>query len=138
MTRFNWTVVRCMDGRLNVPISKYLARIGIVPPAYDLLSLPGGPRDLRNRQSDLSCALGFSITLHRVSNVLLIQHTDCSAYGGRIGCGGSEEADREFHITELRQAARVLAQAYPELSLHLVLAHIRCDGDVVFEDVPQE
>ncbi|MBD3252002.1 hypothetical protein GF380_06175 [Candidatus Uhrbacteria bacterium] len=127
---FEWLVIRCMDGRLNNPIQAFLTEQGITG-AYDLLSLPGGPKDLQDSGSGLTQAVEkVSVGLHRVKKVLLIQHTDCGAYGGRVHCGGSEDADHAFQSHELDIAATTLQEAYPELEIVKAMAHILDSGVV--------
>ena len=50
MANITHAIVRCMDGRLNEPLGRYLIEIGF-PKVYDLLSLPGGARDFQDKQS---------------------------------------------------------------------------------------
>jgi carbonic anhydrase len=133
MTQLDWAVVRCMDGRLNKPLAAFLQAYGL-PEAYDLISVPGGARDVNDAESCLYRSIeDISLALHHVKNVLLIQHTDCGAYGGRANCGGTEQADHSFQLAELKKAGETLKQAHSDLAVHLALAHIRDDGSVTFE-----
>jgi hypothetical protein len=135
MTHFDWAVIRCMDGRLNTPLAKFLEESG-VPSSYDLISIPGGARDLNDKTSGLFRAIeDVSLALHHVQKVMVVQHTDCGAYGGRASCGGTEDADHDMQLAELKKAGECLIKAHPELSVHLALAHIHDDGACTFERV---
>lgn len=133
MTRFDWAVVRCMDGRLNIPLRSLYRDRGI-PETHDRISLPGGARDLVDPNSLASKALAeVSLGLHGVGQLLLIQHTDCGAYGGRARCGGSEDADRAYQTRQLEHAAEAVRARHPELRVHPVLVHLLDDGGVEIE-----
>ncbi len=131
----DWAVVRCMDGRLNEALTAFLKTSGI-PDLHDLISVPGGARDVNSTESCLYRSIeDVSIGLHHIKHILLIQHTDCGAYGGRANCGGTEEADYAFQLEELRKSGDALKQAHPELDVRLALAHIKEDGTIDFENV---
>jgi hypothetical protein len=124
-----------MDGRLNEPVETFVRSYGL-PASYDLISVPGGARDVSDTSSCLYRSIAdVSIGLHQVKNVLLIQHTDCGAYGGRATCGGTEEADHTFQLAELKKARESLKNAHPDLNVHMALAHIHDDGAVTFEKI---
>jgi hypothetical protein len=138
MTRFDWAVVRCMDGRLNTPLASFLREQG-VPEAHDLISLPGGARDLVDPESLASRALAeVSIGLHGVRELLLIQHTDCGAYGGRACCGGSEDADLVYQTRQLERTTQAIRSRHPELQVHPVLIHLRDNGGVEIRSPERE
>lgn len=135
MTEMDWAVVRCMDGRLNQPVAEFLKTEGI-PDTHDLISIPGGARDLNDFLSCLFRAVeDVSLALHHVENIVLIQHTDCGAYGGRPMCGETEEADYDFQMSELKKAGKILKQAHPDLKIRLALAHIRDDGSCMVKNI---
>ncbi len=135
MAHFDWAVVRCMDGRLNKPVAEYLQKNNI-PEEHDLISIPGGPKDLLDNEQGLFKAIeDVSLGLHHVKNVLLLQHTDCGKYGGRPACGGTEEKDLEFQKDQLQQAMKVLVDAHPEVEIKPVVAHILDSGEVEFKDL---
>lgn len=55
-----------------------------------------------------------SIKLHSVKEVWLIDHVDCGAYGGSKEHEDAE-AEKEFHIGRLTEAAQIINQKYPDL-----------------------
>lgn len=128
-----WVVVRCMDWRLNASLAEYLRQQGI-PEEHDLISWPGSGKS----EQIPATILNASIELHNVSKLMLVWHTDCGAYGGRQNCGGTEEADREFQLKELRAAAFRIQGSCRLEEVRLVLVHIKDDGQILYEDVVPE
>ncbi len=124
-----------MDPRLNEPLRDWLTYKDI-PLMHDLISIPGGPKDILDEDHGLFRALeDVSLVLHEVKKVVLVQHTDCGAYGGRARCGGTEEADLQFQTGQLRRAANLLVRVHPELELVLVVAHIHDDQSIEFKEL---
>jgi len=134
-----WTTVRCMDGRINEALNAFIAK-NKIPENHDLISLPGGCKDLVDPKSFTSLALSeISVDHHSAEHVLLVQHTDCAAYGGRTKCGGNEASDLVFQRQELRVAMRTIQARHPELQIRALLIHLKDDESVelfelTFED----
>ena len=130
-----WSIVRCMDGRLNKHIAK-LMLLHKIPEDHDLISLPGGCRDLVDPESLASRALkDVSLDLHAVEHTLLVQHTDCGAYGGRAKCGANEAADLVFQVKELQKAIAAIQERHPKLKITAILIHILDDGTADIQQV---
>lgn len=130
-----WSIVRCMDGRLNPHVATLVRELGI-PEVHDLISLSGGCRELTDPNSRPSTDLAnVSMDLHVIENTLLIQHTDCGAYGGRAACGETEEADRNFQLQELKNAMIAVHERHPDLIIHAALIHLHNDGRASIEMV---
>lgn len=121
----DWVVIRCMDPRLNGPIKRLLRELKI-PEAHGLISVPGGPQDINepDRGVFLDAIERVSLPLHGAKRALLIQHTDCGAYGGRANCGGSEVADLIFHRRELVKAISRFRKVYPRLEVLAYVVHL--------------
>ncbi len=124
-----WAVFRCVDGRLNVPLEIFLKNLG-VPPDYYPFTLIGGMRQSHQVISDLDFAVGRLGIRHAI----FVQHTDCKAYGGRIMCGNTEKADKEFQTRELRRIIDDVRRC-ERLVSRFVLAHIDNNGQVFFEEI---
>ncbi|MFH1611339.1 MAG: hypothetical protein ABIA83_01930, partial [Patescibacteria group bacterium] len=60
------------------------------------------------------------VKLHSISTLMLMNHTDCGAYGGSDKFETKEE-EKEFHIGELRKAKEKLSKKYPELEIIMLL-----------------
>lgn len=133
--KMEWAVVRCMDGRINPHVNDSVLKYGI-PVEHDLISLSGGCGELINPDSRPSTDLSnVSLTLHGTERVLMIQHTDCGAYGGRAACGGTEEADRMFHLNEIQNSMLAVHQRHPALKITAILIHILDNGAATIEEV---
>jgi len=122
-----------MDGRLNKPIADYLNEKGL-PEVHDLISIPGGPKDLiddEDGEKGLFRAISdVAIFLHKIENILLVQHTDCGAYGGREKCGGDERSDFHFHLDQLHLAEKAIKNAFPQLNVSSILIHFLDDEQI--------
>ena len=134
-TQCEWLVVRCMDFRLNGPLKDFIMYRHHgkerVPHDHDLISVPGGPKDLLDPNSRLFRDIeDISVAMRGVTKVMLVQHTDCDAYGGgREKCGRDEGEDNLFHLKELCKAGEALRARNLGLEdiLH-VFAHIEDSG----------
>lgn len=104
-----WVVVRCMDPRLNVPLRCLIDDL-MIPEDHGLISVPGGVQDINDptRGVFMDAVERISMPLHGAKYALVIQHTDCGAYGGRAVCGGNEKGDIAFHQKEIRKALQHL------------------------------
>lgn len=63
----------------------------------------------------------IAFSLHGVDKVILINHTDCGAYGGSKAFGQSEEEFR-FHEEQLKQAFSLISSRYPDKKVECYLA----------------
>jgi carbonic anhydrase len=130
-----WLIVRCIDGRFNIAIDELLADYH-VGDFYDIISLPGGPKDIHKENKILVDAISTSVRVNYTQKVMLIQHTDCKAYGGREKCGGSEELDLQFHRKELETAKEALKWFGMEIYIYPILMHISNDGSkITYEQI---
>jgi hypothetical protein len=113
-------IVWCFDNRFELGFRKFLTRIGVV--YSDPIKIAGGAKSLASPriESDREFVLDqirTSITLHGTTRVILMLHSDCGAYGGLANFGGDTRAEIEHHKKELRQAARVVRAAIPEMQI---------------------
>ena len=56
-----------------------------------------------------------------MKTVILIAHWDCGAYGGNKVLGGGEE-EKAKYTDDLRAAAKVINNNFPEINVELLLA----------------
>jgi carbonic anhydrase len=113
-------VVMCFDLRFNLAFHKFLKRIGA--PNYDLIKVAGGAKCLASpdSQSEREFVLDQvrkSVQLHRTTRVVLMVHSDCGAYGGSAAFDNDAAAEASHHESELRQAALLLREAIPDLTV---------------------
>ncbi len=127
-------LVRCMDFRLGEPIRDFMNREFLYGNT-DIIAIAGAARDVS--QSDNSAVeqqIDLSVQLHQIQNLVLMNHTDCGAYGGRPSFE-SHDAERTQHLADMQAAKAKLQAKYPELNIRLVLADIEDNGSIVIADV---
>lgn len=124
-----YLVVHCIDFRLQKSIKDYLEKNGLLGDC-DIVSIAGAVKN-----SDfLLEQLDISVNLHGVQEVVLVNHTDCGAYGGS-GAFGSAGEEYEFHAVELKKTKEMILAKYSSLKVKTVLAKIQPSGEVIFEDI---
>lgn len=119
-------VVHCIDFRLGRPLKKYLEDQGILGDC-DLVSAAGA---VKNSEFILG-QIDISFRLHQIKEVILINHTDCGAYGGSQNFASPEE-ERVFHIAEMKKAGDLIKNRFPTLKISLILAKIDSSGAIDF------
>ncbi|MDO8424735.1 MAG: hypothetical protein Q7S70_02230 [bacterium] len=129
-----------MDFRLGLPLANYLKENGRLGDC-DLVSLAGGVKTLLSpeKESDrdfLLGQIGKSLHLHEIQEVILINHTDCGAYGGSSHFSSFTE-ERDFHIREMEKARNLVLSRFPSLKVNMVLAKIDPSSSVDFEEVSE-
>jgi hypothetical protein len=113
-------VISCFDHRFHLAIRKFLKRRGIVSP--DSIALAGGAKSLASPSSEHERAFVLeqvttSQRLHGSRRVILMNHSDCGAYGGLAKFNGDFAFEARQHCLELKQAAAVLRQEIPDLAV---------------------
>src|SRR3989338_11290265 len=130
-----WTTVRltCGDGRLQRAILDYAESFGGLS---DPVPAPGGVKKFLEDEAYRSKMLediAVYLQLHHQSVILVLQHEDCGAYGGKQAFAG-DSAEKEFHKQELKRAALLLQERFSDK--RIVMGFISLDGVVeVFEDL---
>lgn len=96
---------------------------------FDFPSLPGAAKAI-NEGSDL--ALGcvkVPCDLHHAKKIVIVNHSDCGAYGGSSKFNGDSEAEQKFHEEELQKAKAKILEIYPEKEVILVYAKLVDEGE---------
>ena len=111
-------VLCCFDERIRIAVGKFLQRRGIQRP--DMIVVAGGARTLASPRNDFERdfileQVRMSILLHRTERVFLMSHSDCATYGGLAAFGGSPEKEAAHHRKELRRAAELIKDRFPEV-----------------------
>jgi len=120
-------IVHCMDFRLNPSIQNYLLDHDLVN-TTDIISVAGAVKDINESENGfVEGQIELSVRLHQISTLLLLNHTDCGAYGGSDKFETKDE-EKEFHLGELRKAQAKLKTKYPNLEILILL------GDTVSRD----
>jgi carbonic anhydrase len=129
-------VIYCMDWRLSpgqADLDKLLVESGIVQPGLDRVIVGGAAKNLASptNQADIDFILrqiDISDRLHHVKKVVLINHSDCGAYGGSDKFATTEDEIR-FHGEELMKAAKVIREKFPHLEVNTMIALLSSQGD---------
>lgn len=126
-------IIHCMDFRLGKAVKEYLENSGLLNDC-DIVAAAGAAKNLlpsapeAERQFILK-QIAISKNLHHIKKVILMNHTDCGAYGGRSAFT-SREAEEETNRRDMNEAARLIRNEHPELEVETVLMNIKEDGSV--------
>jgi carbonic anhydrase len=102
----------------------------------DVISVAGGVRAIavndEHGRPYLEEQIDISRRLHQVQRVIIMHHTDCGAYGGRVAFA-SDEDERSRHFDDMHAVETLLRSKYEELDVELRLARIQPDGSVLID-----
>ena len=77
--------------------------------------------------------IGISKKLHHIREIILMNHEDCGAYGGRTTFSSAEE-ERKRHFEDMQRAASLIRKTHPDLTVKAVLATIDHAGKIEFKE----
>lgn len=107
-------VVACIDFRFQKYIKDWLGE-NFQNKTYDYVGFAGSTKNL----DIIMGQLDISIRLHHISQVVLIHHEECGAYG--------MESTHDRHAKDLRIAKKTILEKYPNLKVNLYYLHL--DGE---------
>ncbi len=130
--------ISCMDFRLPPDWVAYLKEHGLFGNC-DMVSFAGGVKSLLSPKNpaDSDFFLGqieTSVSLHKIQEVIISNHTDCGAYRS-AGPFSSFEEECSFHIEEMKKARDLILSKFPSLKVKMVLGKILPGVKVIFEEV---
>lgn len=111
-------VVSCIDFRFQKFIRKWLDK-NFDNKTYDYVGYAGASKDLKT----IMMQLDISVRLHYISQVVIIHHEDCGAYG--------KESTHEKHSKDLQKTKTVINAIYPDLKVDLYYLHLDGKFEVV-------
>ncbi len=117
-------VVCCMDFRFQTAVRNFLLEQGLEN-NYDLFSIAGTQKTFLDEETQATALkqVELSQKLHGMSEVYLIAHWDCGAYGGNQILGGGEEEKNKYQ-SDLQSAAAKILSSFPKLTVHRYIALI--------------
>jgi len=121
-------ILHCIDFRLGPSIKTWLEKEGLLGDC-DIVSVAGATKTF----DFPSAQLELSHKLHGTSTVILMNHTDCGAYGGRAAFDSDAE-ETEAHFAAMAAAKIALLEKVPGLDVRTILARLEEDGNVTFEE----
>lgn len=128
-------VLACIDFRFQPAIKKFLDE-ELKLSSYDLKTDGGAVLQLLSEGEVKNWILKnfeISFELHNVNRIILINHTDCGAYGGSKKFGEDFNGEKEFHKSELTKAVSLLKDKYPD---KLIEAYLAIFGEeITFEKI---
>ena len=99
-------IVCCIDFRFQKYIRKWTDE-NLKGQTFDLVGFAGSTKDLDTILSQID----ISVRLHHISQVVLIHHEECGAYGS--------ESSLEKHTADLLKAKSAILSCYPHLDISL-------------------
>lgn len=130
-------IFHCIDFRFGNDIKTYLEKENLLGDV-DIVAIAGVTKNIIDpaQPTDTEFVmrqLDISKRLHNVCNVVLMNHSDCGAYGGRKAFASVGE-EKAKHFADMEAAKKLILEKYPDLEVKNVLAHIEDDGTIGFED----
>lgn len=129
-------VLHCMDFRFIDGLNRWLVEQGLKD-AYDRVAIAGAVKNLVDPSEPTDPAfvmrqIDIAKRLHAISEVWLVNHRDCGAYG-KIFANEQEELER--HRGDLLRAQQMVQGLHPDLRIHLVLAALDSEHGVTFTTI---
>ena len=117
------TLVRCMDFRLEPELTDSLRSKNLLH-AIDVISIAGAAKNIvDDPKGFVMNQIGLSVQLHGITEVSLMHHSDCGAYGGSKAFASLEE-EKVMHVTQMQKAKEVILTSYPLLTIKMFFAVI--------------
>ncbi|HUT21919.1 MAG TPA: carbonic anhydrase [Candidatus Bipolaricaulota bacterium] len=126
-------LVCCMDFRFQTAIANFAKKKGLEG-QYDLFSIAGTQKTFIDEATQTTALkqVELSQKLHGSTDVYLIAHWDCGAYGG-IKAFDSEEKQKQTYFEDLEKAKSVILENFENLTVHKYLANLAESGEISFE-----
>lgn len=117
-------LMQCIDFRFGKKMKEFRTQNNLLGDS-DLVSIAGGPKNLVDPETRAFALRQIEISknLHNMKQVILMNHTDCGAYGGKKAFA-DEKAEHERLTSDLREAREIVKAKWPELEVKLWLKHI--------------
>ena len=112
-------VISCIDFRIQKYVSHWLKERYPKYRSFDRVALSGGGFDLYAILNQID----ISDRLHKIKNVLLINHEDCGAYG--------DAGSYEHHVHDLTRAVKMTKTLYPHLNITAYYLHMDGTFDAI-------
>lgn len=131
-------IIHCIDFRFGDAIKNYLKEKNMLGDC-DIVSVAGAAKNIADPKLEtdkefLMRQIDISKSLHHIKEVILMNHEDCGAYGGRKAFTSYDE-EKSRLITDMEKASEIIKNQYHDLKTRLVLAKIDEIGGVNFEEI---
>lgn len=123
-------VLHCIDFRLGRAIKEWMERERLQGDS-DIVAAAGAAKNIVEPKNPSDCEfilrqIEISKRLHDIKSVILLNHTDCGAYG---------DVPRSKHIEDLGKASVIVESTFPGLTVRRALGNITPDGAVTIEEL---
>ncbi|MBI4095012.1 MAG: hypothetical protein HY435_02365 [Candidatus Liptonbacteria bacterium] len=130
-------LLHCIDFRFGKAIEKFLEK-NRLSGSCDIVAAAGAAKNLAapQKKTDKEFILRqieISKKLHEIKKVILMNHADCGAYGGRKAFQSDKE-EFERHAGDMREAKAILMAHHPSIMVETVFAKISHSGGIRFEE----
>jgi len=105
-----------MDFRFWQEVVEYLKGKGIA--TFDMLMFPGAAKMIVETADGCPANKGAAIAhdLHHAKKVIIVNHADCGAYGGRKAFENMD-AERSKHVEDVKKAMEIMREQYPDMEV---------------------
>lgn len=114
--RCDAVVMMCMDFRFWREVAEHIKEKGIEN--FDVLMFPGAAKMIVEEADACPAKKGAAIAhdLHHAKKVIIVNHADCGAYGGRSAFGNIDE-ERKKHVEDVKKAIEIIKVQYPDMEV---------------------
>lgn len=125
-------ILHCMDFRLQPFIEEWKKTKGISGDV-DVMSIAGSCKDLANydigtcEANHVMSNIILAYEKHGVRNIILTQHEDCGAYGGKTAFV-NDEAEKAKVVGDMIKTKKALLEKFPDLKVEMF--RIKMAGEV--------
>lgn len=133
-------VIRCSNFYVAQETVAFFTKLGYGK-QYDDVSVAGAVKNLvdpydKGDVEFIYRQIQIAHKLHHVSDVVLINHLDCGAYGGSATFSSPEE-ERSRHAKDLTRAKEMIEHHFSDKNFNVIpiLAKLQHDGSVDFERI---
>ena len=116
-------IVWCYDNRFWRSFGALIEKEGLKH--FDPIIVAGGAKSIaspskKTEREFLLKQIELSIKLHHTPRVILMNHTDCGAYGGSKTFGNDVEKEFSTHEKELEKAKKLIKKHFPKVKVDVV------------------
>jgi carbonic anhydrase len=126
-------IIHCIDFRLIDYIESFLKeKLNLRPGDYDFLGLAGGVKELvadeNGGREFILKNIEVSINLHKVYQIIFVQHEDCGAYGGKEAFQDFRH-EIETHKKDMDKAEEIIKEKFgKEKNIEIIKSFMCLDG----------
>jgi len=122
----NYCVVTCIDFRFHPLLQSFFYELG----ECDRVALAGASKAIVDEdiRDVVLKQINISQKLHNVTSVILVDHEDCGAYGGKKAVT-SDKSEINLHAQTLHQARDIIQKHLPGLTIELKF--VKLNGEII-------